>query len=329
MRFPPYLATLASLLLATLGATGAQAQAQAQAPTPGKHITKGLAEVVVENLYKCPVKVDNHRISAVGRITALDGTVIKVPAETAYERKAGPAAADLYNECTGVMPAEADVSADKVPVVEVDADGEVVTGYIVADNYFELYINGKLVAVDNTPYTPFNASIVKFKAKKPYTYAFKLVDWEEVMGRGSEMMRGDPLYLGDGGLIARFSDGTVTDSTWKAQAFYIGPLNDPSEVKEKGTLHDTTALGRVHPHDKAPTCGKECYAIHYDIPADWAAARFDDSRWPRAYEFTDEDVGVTALPAYTRYPKLFEGSRWIWSLNLVFDNVVIARKTVR
>ena len=30
-----------------------------------------------------------------------------------------------------------------VPVVEVDKDGEVVTGFMVADNYFELYINGK------------------------------------------------------------------------------------------------------------------------------------------------------------------------------------------
>jgi hypothetical protein len=31
----------------------------------------------------------------------------------------------------------------------------------------------------------------------------------------------------------------------------------------------------------------------------------------------------------TRYPELFAGARWIWSLNLVFYNVVIARKTVR
>ena len=38
---------------------------------------------------------------------------------------------------------------------------------------------------------------------------------------------------------------------------------------------------------------------------------------------------VTNLPAYTRYPELFDGARWIWSLNLVFDNAVIARKTVR
>ena len=63
--------------------------------------------------------------------------------------------------------------------------------------------------------------------------------------------------------------------------------------------------------------------------ANWAAPNFDDSKWPRAYEYTDEDIGVTTLKAYTNFPELFEGARWIWSLNLVFDNLVLARKTVR
>ena len=61
----------------------------------------------------------------------------------------------------------------------------------------------------------------------------------------------------------------------------------------------------------------------------WSAAAFDDRPWPRAYEHTDEDIGVTTLTAYTRYPDAFEGARWIWTVNLVHDNVVLARKTVR
>jgi hypothetical protein len=40
-------------------------------------------------------------------------------------------------------------------------------------------------------------------------------------------------------------------------------------------------------------------------------------------------VGVDHLPAFTRYPEAFAGARWIWSYNLVFDNLVLARKTVR
>ncbi len=69
----------------------------------------------------------------------------------------------------------------------IDADGEVITGYIVADNYFEFYVNGKLVAVDPVPFTPFNSTIVKFKATRPVTYAFELVDWEEDLGLGTEV----------------------------------------------------------------------------------------------------------------------------------------------
>ena len=289
------------------------------------HITQGRARKVVDNLYKCPVEVANHRVSAVGRISAQDGTEITVPADTALQHKLGTPAPDVYNECTKKTAADANI-----PVFEVDRDGEVVTAHIVADNYFELYVNGKLVAVDNTPYTPFNSAVVKFKAKRPRTYVFRVVDWEENLGLGTEMMRGNPWYPGDGGLIARFSDGTVTDKTWRAQSFYIAPLNDPKEVVEKtGNIHDTSALGRVHPKAKIPACQDKCFAVHYTYPADWSRPKFADTAWPAAVEYTDEEIGVTNLPAYTKYPDLFKGARWIWTNNLVFDNVIIARKTVR
>jgi hypothetical protein len=306
-------------------------QALAQEPVK-RHVTQGRAKTIIENLYRCPVKVPNHRISAVGVITATDGTVLTVPAETALQKGLGPASHDLYNLCTQITPANtAEVRTDNVPIIEVDADGEVITGYIISDNYFEFYVNGKLVSVDNTPFTPFNSAIVKFRAKRPITYAFKLVDWEENLGLGTELnvASKDPFFPGDGGLKARFSDGTVTDSSWKAQSFYIAPLASPDDVVEKGNEHDTTPLGRVRQRMRIPACGDKCYAVHYPIPANWAAPRFDDSKWPRAYEYTDTDVGVTTLQGYTRYPELFAGARWIWSLNLVFDNLVITRKTVK
>ena len=53
------------------------------------------------------------------------------------------------------------------------------------------------------------------------TYALKAVDWEERLGLGVETSRGNNWYAGGGGgLLARFSDGIVTDSTWSAQSFY-------------------------------------------------------------------------------------------------------------
>lgn len=304
-------------------------------------VTQGKAtKIIAENIYPDCTRHDpkmNIRKSAVGQITATDGTVITVPAETALQKGLGPKSYDLYNECNNVRPANtAEVSTANVPVIEVDADGEVITGFIVADNYYEMYVNGKLVSVDNTPYTPFNSAIVKFKVKRPYTLAFLLVDWDEHLGLGMEQFpvpvtaATSQYYPGDGGLIARFSDGTVTDGSWKAQTFYIAPLVDPKEVVERGNIHDTPNLGgRTHPFARKPTCQEKCYAVHYPIPANWQSPRFNDSNWPRAWEFTDQEIGVTSLPAYTRYPELFGDARWIWSQNLVLDNVVVARKTVR
>ena len=180
---------IACAAMTTNVACGQPAPAAKPVAAPGavvRHVTQGRAQTVIDNLFRCTVKVSNHRISAVGRITATDGTVLTVPAETAYQK--GTRGADLFNECNKVVPQKtAEVSDANVPIVEIDRDGEVVTGYIVADNYFELYVNGKLIAVDAVPYTPFNSTIVKFKAKRPYTYAFKLVDWEEDLGLGTEI----------------------------------------------------------------------------------------------------------------------------------------------
>ena len=98
-----------------------------------RHVTQGRAKTVIDNLLRCTGKIANHRISAVGTITATDGTVLTVPARTSYQT--APKAADLHNECNQVAPKRAaDVSTANVPVVEIDKDGEVVTGFIVVDN---------------------------------------------------------------------------------------------------------------------------------------------------------------------------------------------------
>lgn len=334
------LAVTSCAVVAACQSTGGQIALDPDNTSYKRMVTQGEAtKIIVENVYPgCPrhFQAMNIRKSGVGQITATDGTVITVPAETAIQKGLGPASYDLYNECKQIRPENtAAVSTANVPVIEVDPDGEVITGYIVADNYYEMYVNGKLVSVDNTPYTPFNSAIVKFKAKRPYTLAFLLVDWDEHLGLGMELFpnqgpKQNPWYPGDGGLIAKFSDGTMTDSSWKAQTFLIAPLVDPKEVVERGNVHDTPNLGgRTHPYARKPNCEAKCYTVHYPIPANWQSPRFNDANWPRAWEFTDQEIGVTNLPAYTRYPELFDGARWIWTQNLVLDNVVIARKTVR
>jgi len=121
----------------------ASAAAQTDTTAPKRMVTQGPAKAVVENMYQCPVTVENYRPSGVGQITATDGTVITMPAVTAFQKGLGPKSVDLFNECTQVTPQKsADVSTAKVPVIEVDRDGEEITGFIVADNYYELRVNG-------------------------------------------------------------------------------------------------------------------------------------------------------------------------------------------
>ncbi|MCX6857017.1 MAG: DUF1566 domain-containing protein, partial [Verrucomicrobia bacterium] len=237
-----------------------------------RSITQGLATTTTANLLPT-----GQRVSAVGTITATDSTVWTVPSATQFTTAAK--APDLYNEVNAATPANiaaASTAITNAPTVVVDADGEVITGYIFADNYFELYVNGTLVAVDPVPFTPFNSCFVKFRAKKPITYAVKLVDWEENLGVGSELNGANPYHPGDGGFMASFSDGTVTNSQWKAQSFYIAPLNDPALVIEQANgTHDSSATGLA-----TPTLNQNSYALHYAIPANWASKTFNDAIWP-------------------------------------------------
>jgi len=287
-------------------------------PEPGGSVSQGSATTEIANLFERP----GSRIAAVGTITAEDGTVWTVPAANNYTT--APKASDLYNQASGVTPAslsEVDLSA--VPVVEVDPDGEVITGYLFADNYFELYINGTLVGVDPVPFTPFNSCVVRFRAKAPVTYAVKLIDWEENLGFGTELNGGNPYHAGDGGFMAQFSDGTVTDGNWKAQTFYIAPVDDPANVIE---LPDGTRDSSAVPL----TAGSaNNYAIHFPVPDGWSMPGFDDSEWPQATTFSEETVGVDNKPAYTNFADQFGGSgaSFIWASSLVFDNEVIVRFT--
>lgn len=282
-------------------------------------VTQGIGTTTTANLM--PACSSNH-VTPIGTIISSDNKTWIVPAENNFV--SGTKLSDLHNTCNNITPsslATADLSA--VPTTVIDEQGEVITGYIFADNYFELYINGILIGVDAVPFTPFNSSVVKFKVAKPYTIAVKLVDWEENLGVGSEIQNATSLYHpGDGGFIAQFSDGTKTDASWKAQTFYIAPIQDLNTVKElsDGTHSTTTA-------STSPTCNATCYGIHYDMPSDWFSKNYNDAAWPNAYLYTAAQV--TNQAAYTNFAtSAWSNASFIWSSNLILDNVVLVRKTV-
>jgi len=285
----------------------------------GPFISQGRATTTTSNLLD---NCSGSRISGLGTISSLDGVSFTVPGDNNYS--IGPAAADLYNDCSGVkLTSINDLNIDTVPIVEIDADGEVISAYIFADNYFELYVNGVLIVIDPVPFTPFNSNVVRFKVNKPYTYAIKLIDWEENLGLGSENNGGNSYHAGDGGFIASFSDGIVTDNQWKAQTFYIAPLQTSSEIEELSDGTHSSANSST-----SPSCQEDCYAIHHVIPSGWTSESFSDADWPQATTYTNETVGVDNKPAFTNFSEQFSSAQFIWSSNLVLDNLVLVRRTV-
>ena len=286
-------------------------------------LTQGGATTLVSNLFECAN--GNSRPSPVGEITDQEGKVWTVPAANLFQ--SGTKANDLYEECHQITPSGlAQVDEASVPVVEVDPDGEVVTGYIFADNYFELYVNGKLIGVDSVPFTPFNSSIVKFKVNKPYTLAVKVIDWEENLGLGSERNRGTKYHPGDGGFIASFSDGTVTNDDWQAQTFYTSPVYDLSCLSEEAGARLSKSCQTRGQDDQS-----EVYGVHWPVPADWLSEDFDDSAWPQATLYSEDDIGVDNKRSYMNFIDQFSGAgaQFIWSSNVVLDNEVLLRYQVK
>ena len=282
-------------------------------------VTQGTGTVTTANLM--PNCASNHT-TPLGTITATDATVWTVPAATSFST--GPFASDLYNPCNNITPTSlATANLSGVPTTIIDAGGDVITAYIFSDNFFEMYINGVLVGVDAIPFTPFNSAVVKFKVSRPYTVAVKLVDWEERVGLGSEIQSTTSLYHpGDGGFIAQFSDGTVTDATWKVQTYYIAPIENLSSVVELANGTRSTATSTV-----TPACNGNCYGIHYPMPTNWNVASYSDSGWPSATIYTP--TAVTNDVSYTRFATTaWPNASFIWSSNLILDNLVLARKTV-
>jgi hypothetical protein len=286
-------------------------------------ITQGIAKTTTQNLFECDQV--GSRIAALGEIKDQTGKVWIVPGDNSY--KQGTKAFDLYNDCTRTTPDNLSmVDLNSVPITELDKEGEIITGFIFADNYFELFINGQLIAVDPVPFTPFNSSVVKFKVTRPYSIAVKLIDWEENLGVGSEKFQGALYHAGDGGFIASFSDGTITNSRWKAQTFYTAPIRDLNCLSE---VNQQRVSSNCNTEDAVD--GSNFYGVHWEIPEDWYKADFDDSKWPDATTYSDKTIGVDNKKAYMNFIEKFSGSgaEFIWSTNVVLDNEVIVRYTVK
>ncbi len=289
--------------------------------------TQGPATVTNTGLIDCGSRA---RVSAVGEMASEDGTVWTVPAATHFD--SAPKAADLFNECGGdELSSLSQLDLQSVPVMDAGGSEEFVA-YLFADNYFELYVNGELLAVDPVPFTPFNSNVVRFKADRPVTIAVKMVDWEENLGLGSENNRGKAFHPGDGGFVAHIQDAngetvSITDQNWQAQTFYTAPLKDQSCLVVDGQQRDSSACDEAGVDDATGFFG-----AHWAVAEDWMLPSFDDSAWPSATTYTNDTVGVNNKKAFTNFEDVFDtegaDAQFIWSSNLVLDNLVLLRTVV-
>jgi len=164
---------------------------------------------------------------------------------------------------------------------------------VYADNWFMLYVNGELVAVDSIAFIPHNVVSVDILPRYPMTIA--------VMARDNADPKTGMEYansqIGDGGFILKFADGTVTDGSWKARCFSHGPV-----------AGDT----------RNPRVESE------PVPDNWFAVDFDDSGWKKAREYSEQEID----PKKPFYEADFRGAKFIWTDDVRLDNTVIFRRTV-
>ena len=187
------------------------------------------------------------------------------------------------------------------------------TAEIWADNWFALYVNGKKVGEDSTPFATersFNSDAITFKASYPLTIGIMARDYVE-NASGLEYIGKPNQQIGDGGIIAQIRDTdskqviTATNKSWKVFVTNKAPLNEDC-VKSKDPLLD-------------------CKSTVTRAPTSWYSATFKDTSWKSATEFTAAAVGVKdGYSNFTWSPT----SSLVWSSDLRIDNTILLRTKV-
>ena len=191
-----------------------------------------------------------------------------------------------------------------------------IQGEVWADNWFSLYVGDQLVIEDSTPITTersFNAETFVFDAEYPLQLNIVAKDFKE-NDTGLEYIGRRNQQMGDGGLIAQFTDGAtgetiaVTDATWRCLVIHTAPLNYACE-------------------DEAdPQAGvAPCLFRAIEEPDAWHLLEFDDSEWLPAVEYTEAVVRPK-----DGYDKIVwdNAAQLIWSADLETDNTLLCRLTV-
>ena len=187
---------------------------------------------------------------------------------------------------------------------------------IWADNWFEMYVNGKKVLEDSVPITTersFNAETTDLADARPMTIAFMVKDFKE-NDTGLEYIGTDRQQMGDGGMIAQFHDNAT------------GKIIGATDSKMRCLVVQRAPTDRACAKESNPVAGAgACGFVTTPIPASWTAVDFDDSGWPAAVEHSAGEVSPKG-----GYDEISwdPSAKFVWSADLVQDNTLLCRMTI-
>ena len=216
---------------------------------------------------------------------------------------------EIFTSST-LAPNETTIDSETTAVKSVQSS---FTAEVWADNWFSLYINGKLVGQDSVAITTeksFNSDRITFTASYPFTIAMVTKDFKQ-NDTGLEYIGTDRQQMGDGGFVAQFTDTSTgkvvayTNSSWRGLVVHQAPLNVSCE---KSRTPDTECTSRISAE-----------------PAGWSESSFNDASWPTASAYSKEQVGVK--DGYNNI-SWSSNAQIIWTSDLEIDNTILWRHTV-
>ncbi len=216
---------------------------------------------------------------------------------------------EIFTSST-LAPNETTIDSETTAVKSVQSS---FTAEVWADNWFSLYINGKLVGQDSVAITTeksFNSDRITFTASYPFTIAMVTKDFKQ-NDTGLEYIGTDRQQMGDGGFVAQFTDTSTgkvvayTNSSWRGLVIHQAPLNVSCE---KSRTPDTECTSRISAE-----------------PAGWSESSFNDASWPTASAYSKEQVGVK--DGYNNI-SWSSNAQIIWTSDLEIDNTILWRHTV-
>jgi len=188
------------------------------------------------------------------------------------------------------------------------------TAEVWADNWFSLYINGKLVGEDSVPITTeksFNSERITFTASYPFTIAMVTKDFKQ-NDTGLEYIGTGRQQMGDGGFVAQFTDTSTgrvvatTSSAWHGLVIHQAPLNTSCEKSSKPDVDCTSKIS--------------------EEPTGWTQPTYSDASWPAATVYSKDAVGVK--DGYNNI-SWSSNAQLIWTSDLKIDNTILWRYTVK